>query len=57
MVIVGSSGKILDTTHKNVTYVTAQAVVRNSLISNKWGKIYIDPLEYILLIGDGDETW
>ena len=56
MALVRSSGQIFDITKKDVTHVTAQDVVINSLISKIWGKIYSNHIEYILpLGGDNDK--
>ena len=52
--LVGSSGQRHDITNKNVTHVTAQAVVINILISKILGKIYRDNLEFILPFGNDD---
>ena len=50
--LVVLSGQIIDITNKIVTHVTSQSVVSNSLISERWGEIYSDHLEYILPLGD-----
>ena len=52
--IFGFSVQIIYITQKNITHVKDQDVVINSLISNRWGEIYSDYLEYILPLGDDD---
>ena len=55
MALVGWSGQRLDITKKNFTHITYQAVVGDSLILRRWGKIYSNHLEYILPLGDDDD--